>query len=118
MSYTHERRMEVERILVDAYIEEAMKRGWSLLGVDDESNDSGWSTVADRAAAVEAVFSYDECHVYFRGPGKRIKSPMSWMWFVLGNEGWTVLADYTVDLDPAVDALDAKVEAFEEEYYR
>lgn len=114
MSFTNARRHEVERILVDAYITEAVKQGWVLHSVDDEDGDDGTSLVESVTEAVEAVFAYDECHVYLtHGAVPHI----SWFWFVLGNEGWTVLSDYTTDLDPVVDALTMRVDAFEEEYW-
>jgi hypothetical protein len=107
--FSNERRQEVERDIVRATVEAALKLGFTLHSVNNGEEEPLVSTVDE---VMEYAFSCDEAHIFFREPGMPV---YSWLYIVLGNEGWTVISDYTVDLDGAVQATEALVEKYEAE---
>lgn len=109
---TATRRMEIERSIVRATIESALCHGFALSSVHNGEEDAAVRTVDE---AMMHAFECDEAHVLFTHPNA---NGHSWLYVVLGNEGYTVISDYTVDLTPAVDDTEALVNAYEEEYYR
>ena len=62
--------------------------------------------------AEDAAFACDDAHIFFNHPTKG----RAWLYIVLGNEGWTVVSDYTTNLDSAVAATDDLVRKYEREY--
>lgn len=105
--FTLERRQEVERTIVRATIEEAIKQGWTVKSVDNGEDRTRVDSV-DKAMA--EAFACDEAHIYLARGGR-----VGWVYIVLGNEGWTVVSDYTMSLDDVVTATEALVNKFEEE---
>jgi len=113
MSYhSIERRQMVERSIVRATIKAAIAKGFALVAA---SNGEDYVKTTSIRRAMEVAFECDEAHVYFRKPGSDWNS---WIFVVLGNEGWTVISDYTVDLEDAVKATEPLVEKYEAEYFR
>ena len=111
--FTNHRRGEVERAIVSATIKAAIDHGFKLDGVNNGEDDVKSS---NRAVVMEHAFACDQAHIFFTHPDHGDRS--SWLFIVLGNEGWTVISDYTMDLDAAVTSTDALVEKFEEEWAR
>jgi len=105
--FTRARRAEVERAIVKSVIEAAIKQGWRL---DAASNGEEYEEDIGPKRAMEIAFACDEAHVYFRKGEQR-----GWVFIVLGNEGWTVIADYTISLDPVIDSIQELVDRFEKE---
>ena len=102
-------RQQVERTIVRAFIDEALKQGWTLNAVD---NGEDQTYFPDADAAMEAAFACDEAHILFKHPeGSR----SGWVFIVLGNEGWTVISDYTVNLDAVNEAITPLIDRYEEE---
>jgi hypothetical protein len=116
MSYTTiARRQQVERSIVRATIKAAIAKGFELVAV---SNGEDFVETTSVRRAMVVAFECDEAHVYFRKPGSEYSHWSSWFFVVLGNEGWTVISDYTVDLEVAVRDTEPLVEKYEAEYYR
>ena len=92
----NELRMKAERDMVRATIDACIAAGWTLRGA---SNGEERIRTIDADKAIECAFACDEGHVYF-GKGEA----RAWFWIVLGNSGWDVVADYTVNLDAIMDS--------------
>lgn len=107
-----ERRQECERQIVRATIEAALARGYTLHSVANGEDDE---RVASTDEAMKYAFECDEAHIFFTRPNAAENTPISWLFIVLGNEGWTVISDYTVDLDDAVNDTEELVTKWEEE---
>lgn len=68
-----------------------------MLSVDDGGDDETPAT-RDREAIVKAIMETDEdyLHVWFNG------RRFGWVRLVYGNDGWDVICDYTVNLEPVM----------------
>jgi len=99
-------RQEVERKIVGAFVDSALKAGHRLSvslerGYDIEECLLG-ST--DRAKIMEEAFAGDDCHIFVHASEgeilieNRINS-IGWVYCVFGNDGWDVISDYTTNLD-------------------
>ena len=111
---TNERRQMAEREIVQATIEAALKRGFKLHSVDNGEEDtlvSAW----DWEIAMQYAFECDSAHVYFTCPDPGPRDHFAYLFIVLGNEGWTVISEYTMDLEDAVNDTEALVDKWEEE---
>jgi hypothetical protein len=102
--FSLERRQEVERIIVKATIEAAIKRGFVLDFVNNGDDNEPVSTVNE---AMDLAFACDDARIWFKGG--------PWLYIVLGNEGWTVISDYTLSIEEAVVDVESLVEKFEKE---
>jgi len=107
--FSNERRMEVERIIVKAVIEAALAQGWTLTAVSNGEDETHAPSI-DKA--MEELFACDDSHAYFR---KGEES--GWFYFVLGNSGWDVVTDYTVNMDDVNAAVEPLIDTLEEEAY-
>ena len=89
-------RTEVEQKIARALVVEALKAGYVITidnGEDDETRKfDGVKSVLD------AMFLTDQEHLHMWNPtnGKRV----GWVFFVYGNDGWDVISDYSVNLEP------------------
>jgi len=101
-------RMQAEREIVRATIEAAIKRGFTLYSVDNGEDEILTSSVDN---ALEYAFECDETRVFFKAPSG---PTYAWFYIVLGNEGWTVISDYTTSLEDAVNDTEALVQKWEE----
>lgn len=101
-------RMQAEREITLATIQAALARGYTLHGVDIGEGRELCATVEK---AMELAFEGDEANITLTHPAHE---GFSWIYIVLGNSGWDVVSDYTIDLDEAVKATDALVEKWEE----
>lgn len=82
-----EKRMQIERKVVRHLIRTAKKHGYALTKVYDGEEMVKCQT---EAQAMDAVFSVDECKMYFKHPDQ----PKSHcVVIVLGNDGWDAIAD-------------------------
>lgn len=116
MSFTNERRQQVERILVKAYITALQNAGFALHGVANSAEEDIVKTRIVKVALEEA-FATDEAHVFFELDGKGRKG---WLFFVLGNGGWDVLTDYSCPDDfplfaQTIESLDPLVDKYADE---
>ena len=105
-------RQQAEQEIVRATIEAAIKRGFKLRDVDN-GEDEMRAPTADAITVDEAMvkaFECDDAHVFFATES----GGRAWLYVVLGNEGWTVISDYTVNLEDAVKDTDKLVEKWEE----
>jgi len=107
------RRQQVERSITRLAIRAIIRQGFDL---DSVSNGEDHVNVDTVPQAMEHAFACDDAHIFFRPRGGPRGENLSWFWIVLGNEGWTVISDYTTDLDPAIDSLDPAIAKYEAEW--
>ncbi len=99
-------RQEVERKIVGAFVDSALKAGHRLSVSLERGYDIEECLLdsTDRAKIMEEAFAGDECHIFIHkaeGPlleGTVINS-IGWVYCVFGNDGWDVISDYTTNLD-------------------
>jgi len=89
-------RQEVERKIAKALIVDALKAGY-VISVDNGSDEES-AKFDDVKSTLDAMFATDEERLYMWNPTncKRI----GWVFFVYGNDGWDVISDYTMNLEP------------------
>lgn len=95
-------RQEVERKIAVAAINALLAAGYSLGVNDGEETTIHHST--DPKAIEKAMFTTDEdwLLVYVKGGNEKDVRPDYWVRFVYGNDGWDVINDYSVHLEPEV----------------
>lgn len=84
---------EIERPIVEELVNRLMAAGWNPAyhNATDKSVDERISTLAE---VMDAVFSVDECHVWFKKEGQP-HLRQQYVYFVLGNSGYDVICDHT-----------------------
>lgn len=82
-----EQRIAIERKVVRHLIRTAKKHGFALTKVWDGEEMVRCSTETE---GMDAVFSVDECRIYFKHPAQP-KAHCAVI--VLGNDGWDAIAD-------------------------
>ena len=88
-------------------MEAALKDGYHL-SVNNGGDENEIEHSCNKEAILATMFQTDdEILILNKLPGRR-----SWVRLVYGNEGWTVLADYTVDLESLIRTLDPMVDKF------
>ncbi len=93
-------RQLVEREIAMATVKALLAGGFSL-GVNDGEDLTLHHSRSTRAIE-KALFTTDEdwLLVYTKGATKEDARPDYWVRFVYGNDGWDVISDYTVYLEP------------------
>lgn len=88
-------RQRVERVILRAFIRQALLAGKSI------SVHNGEAIVLKESTSLKAIlgamFSTDEDWLYIHTPGTRTSG---WVHCVYGNSGWDVISDYTESVEP------------------
>jgi hypothetical protein len=93
-------RQMVEREISEAIVDALLKAGFEI-GVDNGDNsgrDFELPNSVDRKRIFKAMFLTDEDRLY----AIKNKQHVGWVYLVYGNDGWDVLSDYTVNLEPYI----------------
>lgn len=108
-------RQEVEKKIVRAFIKSALKAGYVVSvslerGYDiEEMRESGVLATSSLPLAMEQAFAGDECHIFVHDPETEPVSKTGqlisrgYVYFVMGNDGWDVISDYTGSLEHMLD---------------
>jgi hypothetical protein len=91
-------RINLERRIARQIVTDALAAGYSL-NLNNGSDESELpSATTNKRKILAAMFQTDQEHllVYNSSNGQRI----GWFFFVYGNDGWDVVNDYTVNLEP------------------
>jgi hypothetical protein len=111
----HRMRRHVEKLIVEAFLDEALTAGYSVTVFDCEEFTLKRSR--DKASILAAMFTTDDDRLYLHKPGEapaenepsnRLLHYHGWVWFVYGNGGWDVISDYTCNLQHVMQAADAE----------
>lgn len=99
-------RQEVERKIVGQFVLDALEQGYRLAVSLERGYDIDEMLLGstDYDAIMEAAFAGDDCHLFVQGPGPTTRNGQvvseGWVYCVFGNDGWDVISDYTVNLEP------------------
>lgn len=118
MSYTMIRKVEKE--IAEKFVSDALKSGHTLSvsldrGYDVEDMLKGSS---DKAKIVDEIFAGDDAHVFVHAKGApaivdgQVNS-IGWVYFVLGNDGWDVISDYTTNLERLLEGANKLAQSYE-----
>jgi len=101
-------RQGIERRIARKFLKIALAAGYAI-SLDNGGDDFEFENSTDFKFIVGEMFATDDERLYLSKDGKRC----GWVYFVYGNDGWDVIADYTVNLEdlmPEVSALSDKLE--------
>lgn len=101
-------RIGIETKIAKKAICELIKAGYTLGVHDGEELVLGNCT--DQKALIEAMQSVDEEHLMVYKDNKRV----GWVFFVYGNSGWDVIADYTTNLESVMESVTDYANTFED----
>ena len=106
-------RQEVERKIATAFVQSALLAGYT---VSVDNGDSATGKLHNLKAILAAMFQTDEDRLHIYNP-RRISAVLlsgqtrqpsnqyvGWVYFVYGNDGYDVISDYTVTLEPIMGA--------------
>jgi hypothetical protein len=114
---TVEQRQNIERRIVRAFVRQALAAGYYLV-IDNGGDNDERITVTNEEQAMAQVMATDNerIYVYANAQDSRRSTPITTrtegcVWFVYGNTGWDVIADYSVWLEELGLLKDAEAEA-------
>lgn len=113
-------RQAVERRIVEAIVDDVLAAGHSL----SVSLERGWDIdemlrdSTERETILAAAFAGGDCHIFIHNQGEPIiidgsVNNVGWIYLVFGNDGWDVISDYSMGIEPLLKR--ANVIADEEE---
>ena len=102
---TNELRTQAEREIVRATIEAVLATGRTLKSI---STGDGYERVGSVDEAMDLIFNLDESAAIFWDGERR-----SCVLFVLGNDGYDVVADYGMSLDAAIETVQPLIDSWE-----
>jgi len=88
-------RQEVERKIATALVIEALNAGYEIT-VDYGDGES--DKFSDQTSVLAAMFQGDQDHLYMYNPTNN--KFVGLVYFVYGSDGWDVISDYTVNMEP------------------
>lgn len=106
VSVRHRRRIELQ--IVRKTIRTLKDAGFNLLA-DNGEDRTAWG--ATERQLIDNLFACDEAHLYAR----RAEGRGSFVFFVMGNDGYNVVYDYGVSLEPQMALVSAYADSLEEQ---
>ena len=103
-----DQRQRIEQEIARAAATGLIEAGYSISVFDSEEIVLKRSTNVERI--VEAMFSTDEDYFYAYRPEETERA--GYVHFVYGNEGWNVISDNSLSLEPALEAATAPSESY------
>lgn len=103
-----DQRQRIEQEIARAAATGLIEAGYSISVFDSEEIVLKRSTNVERI--VEAMFSTDEDYFYAYRPEETERA--GYVHFVYGNEGWNVISDNSLSLEPALEAATALSESY------
>lgn len=112
---------DIEKRIVRRFVKDAIAEGYRLAvslergyDVDDMLLGS-----VDVAKIMDEAFTGDEAHIFVQpkdgelvtGDGQVVS--IGWVYIVLGNDGWDVISDYTVNLEALLDGANRLADKLE-----
>jgi hypothetical protein len=90
----NKRRIALEKQIARAVVKDALAAGYAL-GIDNGGDEAELENCSEFKKVVDEMFATDDEYLLFYKDGKRV----GWVRFVYGNEGWDVMADWTVNIE-------------------
>ena len=100
-------RITIERKIVLRLIDDLLAAGCELSVFDGEEL---YPSTTDRAAVIDAVMNTDADTLMVRRARDGLKG---WVELVYGNDGWDVISDYTVSLEPLLAGVNGHASSLE-----
>lgn len=94
------KRIAIEARIVKATVRSLLAAGYSL-SVDDGGEEYAIKNSTSFKAIMDALLNTDEDRLIAAKDGKRL----GWVFFVYGNDGWDVINDYSIGLEPELTAV-------------
>lgn len=89
---------------IEQVIRALVAAGWELHYVDDRGDET--IEVSTEPEAVKAITDVDEAFLFVKRADQT-----GYVFFVLGNDPWEVVCDYTTNLDPTIGDLTSSWDA-------
>jgi hypothetical protein len=103
-------RINLERRIVRTIVNDALLAGFSL-NVDNGGDSFELADAStDKALLLRTLFQTDEERIYVYNPSN--SACIGWIRLVYGNDGWDVVNDYTVNLEPIMRNADKLAEKY------
>lgn len=96
-------RINLERRIARTIVADAIKAGYFLNVNNGGDTNELLMPVGYASMILEKMFQTDEEHLLVYSGEKLI----GWVFFVYGNDGWDVVNDYTVNLEPIMKRANA-----------
>lgn len=90
-------RIEVERKIVTAVVEDAIAAGYDLQVYTDGEDFTERTT--DKKIIIDMLMELEDAFLKMRLPATKDGYHDHWVRFVFGNDGWDVISDYLTSLD-------------------
>ena len=95
-------RQRIEQTIALTAAQALLDAGYSLGVYDGEEITVHHSLDLDAIQAALFTTDDDYLYVYVKGTNPKDTRPDYWVRLVYGNDGWDVISDYTVHLDPVI----------------
>src|SRR5262252_875557 len=90
-----EKRIAIEKRIARKVVDALLTAGFAIT-VSNGGDEDEIVKSTDASAIKAVMFATDDERLHTYKDGK----PFGWVWFVYGNDGWDVICDYTVNLEP------------------
>lgn len=104
-------RQRIERQIARKFLRIALAAGYAI-SLDNGGDDCEFKDSKDFKFIVGEMFATDEERLYLSKDGKSC----GWVFFVYGNDGYDVICDYTMNLEPLMPEVEKLSGRLEEQY--
>ena len=106
------KRQRIEAAIVKRVVKDALAAGWRL-SVDTGGDEYDLTDSPSYKAVIDALMETDQDRLVLSRAKEGGGKEYGWVLFVYGNEGWTVIADNTSNLDELLKGAEALAERLE-----
>lgn len=95
-------RQEVERKIITACVDALLQAGFTLSVSDYDDDDKEIENpITDSSdKSLDTITQWDDCYLWVHHADDASDESFGWIRFIYGNDGWDVINDYTVNLEP------------------
>jgi hypothetical protein len=105
----------MERQIVEALVNEAFKRGFTKIIIDNGGDDEEQITCTDTKEVMASIRQTDEEHLFFVHPDV---AKMPCVYLVYGNDGYDVIADHSSSLNEMIDTIQPLIDTLEAQFHK
>ena len=104
----------MERQIIKALVNEAFKRGFTKIIIDNGGDDDERITCTNLEEVMDSIRQTDEEHMFFVHPDN---PKMSWVFLVYGNDGYDVIADHSSSLNEMINTIQPLIDTLEAQFH-
>ena len=104
----------MERQIIKALVNEAFKRGFTKVIIDNGGDDDERITCTDIEEVMASIRQTDEEHMFFAHPDV---AKMPCVFLVYGNDGYDVIADHSSSLNEMIDTIQPLIDTLEAQFH-